>query len=161
MRYFILGVALLATACATVRHPPGADPIKSTNGAANALEAFSGTWAIIVVQPDGATKDARQLVFNTDGTYAAQDEDGEELWSGTFEIDPTASPKIWDHRTNEAEKEGKDVLGIYDLDGDNLRVACVAGQWRGKEWVGRPRPKEFDLRQADVVIELERGMPNR
>ena len=60
---------------------------------AKALETFTGTWEIVAVEPDGATKAARRLVFNKDGTYAAQDKDGKELWAGTFEIDPTATPK--------------------------------------------------------------------
>ena len=96
-------------------------------------------------------------MFNKDGTYAAQDKDGKELWAGTFEIDPTATPKVWDHRSHDAKKEGKDVLGIYELDGDKLKVACVVGQWKGKEWVGKPRPKAIDPKEADVVIELKRA----
>jgi hypothetical protein len=64
---------------------------------------------------------------------------------------------VWDHRSHDARKEGRDVLGIYELDGDRLRVACVVGRWQGKEWVGGQRPKGFDPRQADVVIELARA----
>src|SRR6187402_2781673 len=52
-----------------------------------------------------------RLVFHKDGTYTAQDKDGKELWAGTFEIDPTVTPKVWDHRSDDAKKEGKDVLG--------------------------------------------------
>jgi uncharacterized protein (TIGR03067 family) len=70
--------------------------------------------------------------------------------AGTFEIDPTATPKVWDHRSDDGKKEGKDVLGIYEIDGDTLKVACVVGQWKGTEWVGRPRPRAIDPRQADV-----------
>ena len=95
-------------------------------------------------------------MFHKDGTYAAQDKDGKELWAGTFEIDPTATPKVWDHGSHDARNEGKDVLGIYDLDADTLKVACVVGQWKGKSWDGKPRPKGFDPEQADVVIELKR-----
>jgi uncharacterized protein (TIGR03067 family) len=143
----LAGVALVAVA---------GEPDKKA-ATAKALETFAGTWEIAPVQPDGATKDARRLVFHTDGTYAAQDRDGKELWAGTFEIDPTTRPKVWDHRSRDARKEGKDVLGIYDLDGEKLKVACVVGRWKGKEWVGRPRPKGFDPKQADVVIELKRA----
>ena len=28
--------------------------------------------------------------------------------------------------------------------------------WKGKEWIGKPRPTAFDLKQADVTIELKR-----
>ncbi|HEX4611737.1 MAG TPA: TIGR03067 domain-containing protein, partial [Urbifossiella sp.] len=104
----------------------------------------------------GATKDARRLVFKKDGTYAAVDQGGKELWAGTFEIDPTATPKVWDHRSHDAKKAGKDVLGIYELAGDRLRVACVVGQWKGQEWVGKARPTGFNPKDADVVIDLKR-----
>ena len=141
----------MAVAGVAVADEPKARRAKKA-AVAKALETFAGTWEIVAVTPDGATKDARRLVFNKDGTYAAQDKDGKELWAGTFEIDPTATPKVWDHRSHDAKKKGTDVLGIYELDGDTLKVACVVGQWKGKEWVGKPRPKAIDPKEADVVI---------
>ena len=54
-------------------------------------------------------------------------------------------------------KKGGDALGIYELDGDNLKVACVVGTWAGKEWRGKPRPTQFRLPDAEVVIELRRA----
>jgi len=155
MKRFILGMVWMAFAGVGVADEPKADEAKKA-AVAKSLETFSGTWEIVTVRPDGATKDARRLVFDKDGGYAAQDKDGKELWAGTFEIDPTASPKVWDHRSHDAKKEGKDVLGIYELNGDKLKVACVVGQWKGKEWTGKPRPKTIDPKEADVVIELKR-----
>lgn len=125
----------------------------STN---QAVEQFAGTWKIEKVQPQGSTKEAKQLVFREDGTYAALDADNKELWAGTFDLDSAATPKIWDHRSYEAEKTGGDALGIYELNGDQLRVCCVVGTWSEKQWTGKPRPKEFKLPAADVVIELRR-----
>jgi uncharacterized protein (TIGR03067 family) len=154
MRRFILGVVWLTVACVALADEPKAAANRAA--IAKALETFAGTWEIVTVHPDGATKDARRLVFNKDGTYTAQDKDGKKLWAGTFEIDPTAMPKVWDHRSRDAKKEGKDVLGIYDLDGDKLKVACVVGQWKGKEWGGKARPTRFSPKEADVVIEFKR-----
>lgn len=134
---------------------PKADDARK-KAANTALETFAGTWEITSVKPDGLTKDARQLVFKKDWTYAAVDKDGKELWAGTFELDPSATPKIWDHRSHEAKKKNQDVLGIYELDGDTLKVCCVIGSWKEKEWTGKPRPKEFKLDGADVLIELRR-----
>jgi len=155
MRRFLLGVLWLAVASGAAAYEARVEANQAA--VAKALESFTGTWEIAAVQPDGATKDARRLVFHRDGTYAAQDKEGKELWAGTFEIDPAAKPKLWDHRSHDAKKESKDVLGIYDLDKDKLKVACVVGQWKGTEWVGKPRPSGFDLKQADVVIELKRA----
>jgi hypothetical protein len=123
---------------------------------AQAMKAFTGDWEIVAVKPAGATKNARRLAFRMDGSYAAQDKDAKELWAGTFEIDPTTSPKVWDHRSHDAKKEGKDALGIYELDGEKLRVACVVGRWQDKKWIGKPRPTAINLKSAEVVIELKR-----
>jgi uncharacterized protein (TIGR03067 family) len=157
MRCFIPGMVWVAVAGVVLADAPKAEEARRKEAVAQALEAFTGTWEIVAVTPDAATKDARRLVFNKDGTYAARDKDGKELWAGTFEIDPTVSPKVWNHRSNDARKEGKDVLGIYKLDGSKLKVACVVGQWRGKAWTGKPRPKAIDPKEADVVIELKRA----
>jgi uncharacterized protein (TIGR03067 family) len=154
----VLSAAVLAAGvCGFVAAGPPKPGEQKKEAVANALESFSGAWEIASVTPEGATKDARRLVFRTDGTYAAVDRDGKELWAGTFEVDPTESPKVWDHRSHDAKKEGKDVLGIYELDGDRLKVACVVGQWKGGEWAGKARPKGFDPKAADVVLELKRA----
>lgn len=139
---------------------PKADVVKKA-AIAKALETFTGTWEIVTVQPNGATKDARRLVFNKDGSYAALDKEGKELWAGTFEIDPTVTPKVWDHRSHDAKKKGIDVLGVYELDGDTLKVACVVGQWKAKEWIGKPRLTVIDAMKAEVVIELKRVGPGK
>ena len=120
------------------------------------LETFAGTWEIVAVQPPGSTKHARQLVFRKDRTYAALDADGKELWAGTFDLDPTVTPKVWDHRSNESQEKGGDALGIYELDGDKLKVCCIVGTWKAKQWTGKPRPTAFALPAADVVLELRR-----
>lgn len=120
------------------------------------LQTFAGTWEIVAVQPPVSTQGAKYLVFRNDMTYAALDADNNELWAGTFDLDPTATPKVWDHRSNESQKTGGDALGIYELDGDTLKVCCVVGTWRAKRWAGKPRPAKFSLPEADVVLELRR-----
>jgi hypothetical protein len=47
-------------------------------------------------------------------------------------------------------------LGIYELEGDKLKLACVVETWKAKQWTGKPRPTEFKLEVADVVLELQR-----
>jgi uncharacterized protein (TIGR03067 family) len=147
MTRLILAGALSAffgtTACAD---PPKAEAAKQ-QAVAKALETFTGSWEIASVTPHGATKAARRLVFNKDGTYAAVDNGGKELWAGTFEIDPTASPKVWDHRSDDGKKKGTDVLGIYELDGDKLKVNSVAPGYTETEAAvrlpgcARPKPQ--------------------
>lgn len=156
MRRFLFSVMCMTFVCVAVADEPKTETAKDSEAVTKAMASFTGTWAITTVEPEGATKDAARLVFTKDGNYAALDTNGKELWAGTFEIDSTVMPSVWDHRSHAAQKEGKDVLGIYDLNGDNLKVACVVGQWEGKKWVGKPRPKVITLKEADVVIELKR-----
>jgi uncharacterized protein (TIGR03067 family) len=155
MRLVLAVAALFALAFGLTAEEPKVDEGKK-KAIDKALESFAGTWELISTKPEGATKDARKLVFRKDMTYSALDKDGKELWAGTFNIDPTSSPKVWDHRSQEAQKKGGDALGIYDLDGDKLRVACVVGTWSDKQWKGKPRPEEFKLPNAEVVLELRR-----
>ena len=154
MQRFIMGLFLLIGMTIAAANEPAADVRE--DAISKAMESFTGTWRIASVQPEGATRDASRLVFKRDGSYAALDNKGKELWAGTFEIDPTTAPKRWDHRSHEAKKDGKDVLGIYELEGGKMKVACVVGQWNGKQWAGKPRPTVFDPKQVDVTIELER-----
>ena len=133
------------------------EKIKQTTPTAQEdLQKFVGTWELVTVQPPKAAKNAKRLVFRKDGTYAALDNEGKELWAGTFELDSKANPKIWDHRSNESKKNGGDALGIYELNGDALNVCVVAGRWKDKKWIGKPRPREMKLDQADVVIQMRR-----
>ena len=158
MKRFILSMVLVAgLGCTATADEPKVDKQQVT---AKALETFSGIWEIVKVSPDGATKIAK-LLFRKDGTYAALDKEGKELWAGTFEIEPTASPKVWDHRADDGKKTGTDVLGIYELDADSLKVACVVGMWKGKVWVGKDRPMNFDPKAADVVIEMKRAKASK
>jgi uncharacterized protein (TIGR03067 family) len=156
MRLLFTIATILALGFGDSAEGPKADEVKK-KVIDKALETFAGTWEIVSTNPEGATKDVRRLAFRKDMTYAALDKDGNELWAGTFNLDPTATPKIWDHRSHEAQKKGGDALGIYELNGDSLKVACVVGTWSNKQWKGKPRPTEFKLPSAEVVLEMRRA----
>ncbi|TWU06021.1 TIGR03067 domain-containing protein [Stieleria varia] len=128
---------------------------------AQSVETLAGTWDIVAVQPAGSTKEAKQLVFRKDHSYTALDASSNELWSGTYDLDPTKTPKVFDHRSYESLKTGGDALGVYELDGDKLRFCCVVGTWQEKQWTGKPRPTEFKLPAADVVLELRRAQTGK
>lgn len=59
------------------------------------------------------------------------------ITEGTFKLDPTQSPKTIDS-TPTNTKDGVAMLGIYEFDGDKLRI-CNAP-------AGKPRPKDFKCR---------------
>lgn len=153
MKAILSVLALFALGLGLAGMTNGNNPVTATR---RAIEQFSGVWEIVVVLPPGSTKRAKRLVFHKDQTYAALDANGKELWAGTYDLDPTAVPKVWDHRSNESQKGGGDALGIYELDEDRLKVCCVVGTWQEKQWTGKPRPTEFKRPMADVVLELRR-----
>ena len=159
MKPFLTVALAVVFGVAAIADDPKADEVKK-KATDKALESFSGTWEVASAKPEGVTKDARRLAFRKDRSHAALDKDGKELWAGTFDLDPTASPKVWDHRSHESRKKGGDALGIYELDGDNLTVACVVGAWVEKEWRGRARPTQLKLPDAEVMLELRRVKPD-
>lgn len=159
VRTWIVSALLVSVAGLSPAQSPER-PAGSKEQVVQALESFAGAWEIVTVKPERDARGARRLVFRKDLTYAALDKDGKELWSGTFELDPTATPKIWDHRSHESQAEGGDVLGIYELNGDQLRVCCVLGVWKDKQWQGKPRPTSFDSKQGDVLMDLKRVEPH-
>lgn len=152
----ILSAGLLPLTIGAWQDKPAVPSASVSEKSSKEMTSFAASWEIVSVKPEGATRNAKRLVFNADGTYAALDQTGKELWAGTFEIDPSASPKIWDHRSHESRKKHGDVLGIYKIEGDKLTACCVSGKWAKKEWSGKPRPKEFKLEGADVLLELKR-----
>lgn len=154
MKRILSMLALLALSCAAMADDPQPETAK-TKAIEQALVNFCGTWEIVAMQPSGATK-AKSLIFRKDQTYSALGSDGQELWGGTFDLDPTVSPKVWDHRSTESQKQGGDALGIYELDGDKLKICCVVGTWKDRQWKGKPRPAEFRTPAADAVLELRR-----
>lgn len=92
MNRILIAAALLGlTVYSPADEPKGSAKQQVT---AKALDTFAGCWEIVKVSPAGATKNARKLVFSKDGGYAAVDTEGKELWAGTFDIDPTATPKV-------------------------------------------------------------------
>lgn len=156
MNRLLLSALLFSAFLATAAEEPRTFDLKSP-ATLKALDAFAGTWDILKTTPAGAAKDAKQLVFRKDWTYAALGADGKELWAGTYELDPTATPPIWDHRSDEGKKKGGDALGIYELKGDTLKVSVVVGVWADKKWSGKPRPTAFDPAGADATLELTRA----
>jgi len=121
---------------------------------------FTGTWRIEATEPQSVANGARYLVFRPDGRYAALDFDRQQLWAGTYEVDPTQNPPVFDHRSDESELNNGDALGIYRLSGDLLTFACVVGAWQEHGWCGRPRPARIVIDEADAVLQLQRVAPD-
>jgi uncharacterized protein (TIGR03067 family) len=107
------------------------------------LERMQGDWTATSTVIDGRklADDEAQGVFRTikDDTYTLSSFD-KPLGKGTFTLDATKKPKTIDARPASAAKETPPLLGIYEIDGDTLRL-CFAGS-------GKERPKDFACKEG-------------
>ena len=103
------------------------------------LKRLEGTWEVVFLVVDGEEKPPEgpfkglQVVMTGDqrvvkaGAVAITQE--------TFQIDPAARPRRMDLSIAQGMSKGQVIQGIYDLDGETLRV-CLAMK-------GGPRPTEM------------------
>jgi uncharacterized protein (TIGR03067 family) len=112
------------------------DPSKA-KAVAEELAKFEGTWTFASMEFEGQEipgKDlAGHLIILKGNEFAAKT--GEGTTKGTFQVDPTASPKTIDVTMGDGPEKGKTLLGIYTLTADTYRVSLAAP--------GKPRPTEF------------------
>jgi uncharacterized protein (TIGR03067 family) len=99
-------------------------------------DRLQGVWQVTSIvddgakAPDDAVKQAQMVIKGNQFVFK-----GEESYRGTFAFDPTKKPK-WITTTfiDTDNKEGGKALGIYELAGDQLKIA-----WRQKG----ERPSDF------------------
>jgi uncharacterized protein (TIGR03067 family) len=104
------------------------------------LAALAGTWVPVSVEIDGRKLGDEELkgvavTYGASGKISVRRGD-KVIGEGTFKIDPGKKPKAIDYKqTSEGEDKGKTALGIYEVEGDTLKLCTVP---EGKE-----RPAEF------------------
>jgi uncharacterized protein (TIGR03067 family) len=117
-----------------VRLPPAGKEdgkAKSEENAKKEKERLQGTWKLVMVEGNGESKkdeeDGRFVFSGDEFTFKKGDQ---VLYQGKFKLDLSKNPKAIDLEIAEAaaaneNRKGKTSLGIYALDGDNLKL-CVA-----------------------------------
>lgn len=118
-------------------------------------DAIAGTWTIESIEYGGKKSPADPnrpkltLIMGADGSVKVQRE-GNTLMEATTQIDPSKTPKTIDVAYTTGAGKGQSVLGIYEIDGDTLRV-CNASP-------GKERPAEFSalLGSEHVLIAYKR-----
>jgi uncharacterized protein (TIGR03067 family) len=103
-------------------------------------DLFKGAWNLTVLDtPDqkASPDDLKgiQVVFDGD-TY--RQTRGEVLEDGTFKIYPDKKPRAIDFVIKSGQDKGKEQLGIYQFDGDTLKI-CVSKAG------SKTRPTDFAL----------------
>jgi uncharacterized protein (TIGR03067 family) len=117
--------------------------VAAQDAAKEELKRLDGVWRIVSVVSDGkkTPEDAikgMSVVLSGD-TYTVK-VDEKQVEKGTQKVDPTKKPKTIDINILEGEDKGKSQLGIYELDGDTLKMCFAAA--------GQARPTEFSSKEG-------------
>jgi uncharacterized protein (TIGR03067 family) len=133
-------MSLLALLCAGGFAVTGGSGILADDKADLSREArkFQGTWTIESSVTGGEEippGELKGVVVIFEGDKHTVKKGDEILQVGTQKLDPSKSPKTIDVTMTEGPHKGAVMLGIYEIDGDTLRV-CFDPE-------GKKRPTEF------------------
>ena len=102
------------------------------------LKQFQGTWTFESVEAggkEGPAAEFKGITVTFGGDKYTVKKGDEVIQVGTQKLDPSKSPKTIDVTMTEGPSKGMVMLGIYEFDGDTLKV-CFDPQ-------GKKRPTEF------------------
>jgi uncharacterized protein (TIGR03067 family) len=102
------------------------------------VRKFTGTWTFESSESGGQELPAdelKKLIVTFEGDKHTVKNGDEVIQVGTQKLDPSKSPKTIDVTMTEGPSKGTVMLGIYEIDGDTLKV-CFDPQ-------GKKRPTEF------------------
>lgn len=102
------------------------------------IQAGQGVWTYETQVVDGKETPAAQakaLTVTIEGDKYTVRRDGQLVQAGTYKLDPSKSPRAIDMTVVEGPAKGTVMPGIYQFDGDVMRVCFDA--------TGRKRPTEF------------------
>ena len=102
------------------------------------ISKFQGTWTFESSEAGGKQLPADELkgfLVIFEGNKHTVKKGDEVIQVGTQKLDPSKSPKAIDVTMTEGPNKGAVMLGIYEFDGDTLKV-CFDSQ-------GKRRPTEF------------------
>jgi uncharacterized protein (TIGR03067 family) len=102
------------------------------------LKKFQGTWTFESVETGGkgeSAEDFKGMTLTFEGAKHTVKKGDEVIQVGTQKLDASKSPKTIDVTMTDGPNKGAVLLGIYEIDGDTLKV-CF-------DLEGKKRPTEF------------------
>jgi uncharacterized protein (TIGR03067 family) len=102
------------------------------------VRKFQGAWTIESSETGGKklpAGDLKGLIVTFEGDKHTVKKGDEVVQVGTQKLDPSQSPKAIDVIMTEGPNKGAVMLGIYEIDGDTLKVCFDPN--------GKKRPTEF------------------
>jgi uncharacterized protein (TIGR03067 family) len=131
-----------------------AAPVPKDEKKAKDEDAIQGTWKADKFDNGGAPGgpppgelEKIRFVFEKDGVFQLLGGPGVETLKGTFKIDPTAKLKTIDMTITPpgGGEKPETVLGLYELDGDTLKLCMTGGP-------GKVRPEEFKTDGKSIAV---------
>lgn len=104
----------------------------------NGEETLQGTWKLTAGEVDGKPLSEKQLhdgKLVIKGDHYTVTLDGRGTSMGVQKLDPKPATKTIDIKDSSGPDKDKTCLGIYEVKGDELRVAFAPS--------GKPRPSKF------------------
>jgi uncharacterized protein (TIGR03067 family) len=108
------------------------------------LDQLQGTWSMVSGSADGQAMPEemrKQMKRVCKGDETTTTMGGQIFLKAKFAIDPAQKPKTIDYQMLEGFTKGKKQLGIYEVDGDTLKICFTAP--------GAERPKDFATQPND------------
>ena len=103
------------------------------------LEKWQGTWTLVGAEEKGQKLSDEELKKGPVTLIVKGDKFTlklpDQTMEGTFKIDPDKKPKAYDAKGTDAEGKTHESKGIYEIEGDMLKVCFVSAD--------KERPKEF------------------
>ena len=133
-------ISLVALFCAVGFAASGGSGTLAGDKAALEKEVrkFQGTWTFESSETGGKELPASELaglILTFEGDKHTVKKGNEMVQVGTQKLDPSKSPKAIDVTLTEGVNKGAVMLGIYEINGDTLKVCFDAA--------GKKRPTEF------------------
>jgi uncharacterized protein (TIGR03067 family) len=125
------GLITVAVAGLFAGHLPAVpDPGAKKDQVKSEIKKLEGTWDCYASEMDGQQSSAEEVkgwglkvVFK--GTkFTTLNPGNLVLMSGTYKIDPKKKPKTLEFRILEGQNKGTTQVGIYELQGDTLKLNC-------------------------------------
>jgi uncharacterized protein (TIGR03067 family) len=122
MKGYLLGISMLVIAAVTdVRAVPDR-PQKKDNLKKEEMKKLQGPWVLISLTEDGRQLGIADFKLTFAGNKYTVTVAGRISLEGTFRIDPTKKPKVFEETHTSGAKRGQSSVGIYKLEGDRLTI---------------------------------------
>jgi len=108
---------------------------------------LQGNWGVTTAERDGTKAPAEEIkkvtvTIKGDKLIAHKTENAgkpeEKINEMSFTIDPTQKPKWIDVTYTDGERKGESSQGIYDLEGDTLKICMSRGNNRPNDFETKP-----------------------